>query len=185
MTTKFFTSKREFTEWLTINSQKEKEVMVGYYKVSTGKPTLSWSDSVDVALCFGWIDSVRKTIDEKSYSIRFSPRRPNSVWSNVNINKVKQLIVDRLMTEDGLIAYNLRKNENSGIYSFEKDNRQLDEQSEELFKGNKPAWDFFMKQAPSYRKTMIHWILSAKQIKTKTNRLEKVILYSEQNKRVF
>ena len=181
----FFSKREEFRQWLVDNHTNEKEILVGFYKVSTGKPSMTWSESVDEALCFGWIDSVRRSIDGESYSIRFTPRHPKSIWSNVNINKVEQLIVEGLMTDAGLDAFKKRKNEKSGIYSFENDDRQLDYQLEKTFRDNKTAWDYFIAQAPSYRKTIIHWIISAKQEKTKIARLEKAILYSEQNRRIL
>jgi len=181
----FFISTNEFRQWLSEHHSSDKEILVGFYKVATGKPSMTWSDSVDVALCFGWIDGIRKAIDEESYCIRFTPRNPKSIWSNVNIDKVEKLIKNGQMTEAGLIAYNQRKNEKSGIYSFENDNRTLDNELEETFKKNTPAWNFFIKLAPSYRKTAMHWVMSAKQRKTQFSRLEKLIQLSSEGKRMY
>ena len=152
----FFSSRKEFRQWLADNHKTEKEVLVGFYRVATGKPSMTWSESVDEALCFGWIDSVRRKIDNESYCNRFTPRRPNGIWSLVNINKVEQLTLDGLMQPSGIEAFQRRRNEKSGIYSFENDNRQLNENLEQIFKENKPAWEFFSHQAPSYRKTITH-----------------------------
>ena len=121
MTPVFFSNQNEFRRWLEENHTTKTELVVGYYKVWTGRPTMSWSQSVDQALCFGWIDGIRKSIDEKSYCIRFTPRKPTSVWSNINIKKVEELTEKGLMTEAGLQAYSKRKDTKSGIYSFEND----------------------------------------------------------------
>lgn len=181
----YFSHRSEFREWLATHHLTEKEVFVGYYKVVTGKPSMTWSDSVDEALCFGWIDSIRKTIDSESYSIRFTPRKPNSIWSEVNINKVEQLIREGLMREAGLEAYSKRKNEKSGISSFENDKWKLDETIGKLFRENTDAWTFFTNQAPSYQKNITHWILSAKQEKTRFSRLEKAIVASAGKRKIF
>lgn len=181
----FFSTPQEFRNWLEINHITKKELLVGFYKVATKKPSITWSESVDQALCFGWIDGVRKSIDEESYSIRFTPRKTTSIWSVVNIKKIEELTKAGLMKEEGLQAFKLRKEDKSGIYSHEKEPSQLTSDYEKQFKANKKAWDFFDKQAPSYKKVMIHWIMSAKQEKTQLSRLEKTILESEKEKRVL
>lgn len=185
MTPIFFPSRKEFHQWLAENHKTEKELIVGFYKVSTGKPSMTWSESVDMALCFGWIDGIRKSVDAESYCIRFTPRNPKSIWSNINIAKVEKLIQEGLMTDAGLAAYNKRKNDKSGIYSFENDNRDFGKTYEDIFIKNVDAWEFFVKQSPTYKKAIIHWILSAKQEKTRLNRLQKAISFSEQRKRVI
>jgi uncharacterized protein YdeI (YjbR/CyaY-like superfamily) len=147
---------------------------------------MTWSESVDQAICYGWIDGIRKTVDAESYCIRFTPRKPTSTWSKVNIQKAECLIKNGLMTASGLEAYNKRSMENSGIYSFENEEKVLPFEFERKFKTNHTAWDFFSNQAPpSYRKTVIHWILSAKQEITRISRLEKLIAASEQQKRIY
>ena len=181
----FFSNQFEFRKWLEENHLKEVELFVGFYKTSSGKPSLTWSQSVDQALCFGWIDGVRKSIDNESYCIRFTPRRKTSIWSDVNIKKVEELTKQGLMHPAGLLAYGYRKVEKSGIYSFESEIKVLSDSFEIQFNANKKAWDFFNKQAPSYKKTIIHWIMSAKQEKTQLSRLEKVILASVSNQRLF
>jgi uncharacterized protein YdeI (YjbR/CyaY-like superfamily) len=171
--------------WLEENHKKETELLVGFYKKDSGKPNMTWSQSVDEALCFGWIDGVRRSIDKDSYCIRFTPRRPSSTWSTININKVKELIRLGLMQPAGLEIYKHRKEEKSGLASYEREAKQLDKNLLNKFKANKIAWKFFSKQAPSYRKTIIHWIMTAKQETTKISRLERMIKESEKQNRLM
>lgn len=184
MSATFFPTPQDFRDWLDKNHKTEQELLVGFYKVGTKKPSITWSESVDQALCFGWIDGVRRSIDEESYSIRFTPRKPTSIWSVVNIKKIEELTKAGLMKEAGLEAFKLRKEERSGIYSHEKEPSKLTSEYEGQFKANKKAWEFFEEQAPSYKKVMIHWIMSAKQEKTQISRLEKTISESENGKRI-
>jgi uncharacterized protein YdeI (YjbR/CyaY-like superfamily) len=181
----FFASPAEFRAWLKKHHKKETELLVGFYKVGSGKPSMTWSQSVDQALCFGWIDGVRRSIDKESYCIRFTPRRSTSIWSAINIRKVEELTTSGLMMPAGQKAFDLRKENKSGIYSHEKEPAHLDSDYERQFKKNKLAWSFFKSQAPSYRKVMVHWIMSAKQEKTQLSRLEKTIAISEQQKRML
>lgn len=183
-TATFFKTQDDFRKWLESNHEKETELIVGFYKVNSGKPSMSWSQSVDQALCFGWIDGVRKFIDNESYCIRFTPRRSTSNWSAINIKKIEELTKAGLMKPAGIKAYSLRKDNKSEIYSYENDTLFIDSDLEIQFKENKKAWDFFIKQAPSYRKAIISWIMGAKQEKTRQSRLEKTIKESEQQKRV-
>jgi uncharacterized protein YdeI (YjbR/CyaY-like superfamily) len=180
----FFKTQDEFRSWLESNHNKEEELIVGFYKVNSGKPSLTWPQSVDQALCFGWIDGVRKSIDKESYCIRFTPRRSTSNWSTVNIKKIEALTKAGLMKPAGLKAFSLRKENKSGIYSHENDTLFLESNYEIQFRENKKAWEFFMKQAPSYKKAIMRWIMSAVQEKTRQSRLEKTINESEQQKRV-
>ncbi|MCP2026251.1 uncharacterized protein YdeI (YjbR/CyaY-like superfamily) [Flavobacterium sp. HSC-32F16] len=181
----FFSNQEKFREWLEKHHTKETELLVGFYKVNSKKPSMSWSESVDQALCFGWIDGVRKSIDEESYSIRFTPRKKSSIWSAINIKKVEVLTQNGLMKEAGLKAFKLRSEEKSRIYSHEKEPSALDPEFEKQFKANRPAWEFFDKQAPSYKKVMVHWIMTAKQEKTRLSRLEKTISISAEQKRML
>ena len=185
ITPKYFSNQQEFRKWLVKNHKKEAELIVGYYKVGTGKPSMTWSNSVDQALCFGWIDGVRRSIDSESYCIRFTPRRPTSKWSEVNIKKVLELTKQGLMQPAGLEIFNKRKREESKLYSFENAGKQLARNLEKKFKTNKAAWTFFTKQAPLYQTTMMCWIMSAKQEKTQLSRLEKLITESENQKRIW
>jgi uncharacterized protein YdeI (YjbR/CyaY-like superfamily) len=180
----FFESQDEFRKWLEINHEKETELVVGFYKVDSGKPSITWSQSVDQALCFGWIDGIRKAIDTESYCIRFSPRRKTSIWSAININKIEELTKAGLMKPAGLKAFSFRKDDKSKIYSHENDILFLDSYYEKQFKENKVAWVFFVKQAPSYQKAIVRWIMGARQDKTRQSRLEKAINASSQQKRL-
>lgn len=180
----FFPTPQEFRQWLQEHHQTEKELLVGFYKVGSGKSSMTWPESVDQALCFGWIDGVRRSIDEESYSIRFTPRKPTSIWSAVNIKKMEELTKSGLMTEAEQRAFELRKEHKSAIYSHENETATLSPVFEKQFKANKKAWEFFNSQAPSYKKVILHWIMSAKQENTRVLRLEKTIKESESGKRM-
>jgi uncharacterized protein YdeI (YjbR/CyaY-like superfamily) len=180
----FFENQSEFRKWLEINYKTETELIVGFYKLSSGKPSMSWSQSVDQALCFGWIDGVRKSIDEESYSIRFTPRRNNSNWSAINIKKVEELTKAGLMKPEGLSAFALRKEHKSEKIADENAPLFSDATFEQQFRENKTAWDFFMKQTPSYKKAVLRWVMSAVQEKTRQARLEKTIRESGKLKRL-
>ncbi|MBL0327853.1 MAG: YdeI/OmpD-associated family protein [Bacteroidetes bacterium] len=185
MNATFFSTQAKFRAWLEKHATKETELIVGFYKVTSGKPSMTWSESVDQALCFGWIDGVRRSINAESYCIRFTPRRTTSIWSEINIKKVEALKKAGLMKPAGIKAYELRKAHKSGIYSHEKEPVDLSATYEKEFKKNRVAWNFFKNQPPSYKKVMIHWIMSAKQEKTQQARLEKTIRTSAEQKRVL
>ena len=180
----FFKTQDDFREWLEINHEIQTELIVGFYKVKSGKPSMNWSQSVDQALCFGWIDGIRKSMDEESYSIRFTPRKNTSNWSEINIKKVEELTRAGLMKPAGMKAFSFRKESKSGIYSYENEAESFDYQDEKLFRENEKAWEFFMKQTPSYRKAVVRWINSAVQKITRQSRLEKTIKQCEQQKRI-
>jgi uncharacterized protein YdeI (YjbR/CyaY-like superfamily) len=184
MPPKFFPNQEDFREWLEENHLTETELLVGFYKIETKKPSITWPESVDQALCFGWIDGIRRTVDNESYSIRFTPRRSTSIWSTVNINKIAELTQKGLMKEAGLVAFAKRKDNKSNIYAYEKDSLLLNNKFEQQFKANNTAWEFFQKQAPSYKKVAINWVMTAKQEATQLSRLEKLIKASESGKRV-
>lgn len=174
----FFASPAAFRKWLEKNHAKKSELLVGFYKVGSGKANMSWSESVDQALCFGWIDGVRRTIDDKSYCIRFTPRKPSSIWSASNIKKVKELSKKGLMHESGLAAFGKRTEEKSRVYSFEKPADNLSPAYEKKLKANKKAWKYFQALAPGYRKLSIHWIMGAKQEATQLKRLQTIVKQS-------
>lgn len=180
----FFASPEQFRIWLKKNHKTCDELIVGYYKVNSGKPSITWPESVEQALCFGWIDGIRRTIDKDSYCIRFTPRRANSIWSQINIKKVKELEKAGLMTQAGMDVFKKRKAEKQKLYSHEKPPDTLSAEYERQFKKNKKAWDFFTAQAPSYKKLIIHWIMSAKRDETRTSRLRKVIQTNASGKRM-
>lgn len=185
MTPRFFKTPAAFRRWLAANHDKRKELIVGFYKKASGKPSITWPESVDEALCFGWIDGVRKTIDDESYVIRFSPRKPNSIWSAVNIRNVQRLTKEKRMHPAGLKAFAARKENRSGIYAYEQRPAELVEPFASEFKKNKAAWKFFQGQPPYYRKTLTWYILSAKQEKSRLDRLAKLIEASAKGKRLM
>jgi len=184
MTPTFFATPKDFRKWLQKNNAKETELLVGFYKVSSGKPSITWPQSVDEALCFGWIDGVRKNVDEESYCIRFTPRKPGSIWSAINIRKIEELTAQRLMQPAGLEAYSKRKESKSKIYSYEKEPVGLGKQYEKIFKANKKAWKFFTNQPAWYQRVAVHRVMSAKQEATQLKRLEQLIKDSEEEKRI-
>ena len=174
----FFSIQTQFREWLVNNHTKETELIVGYYKVKSGYTSMTWSESVDQALCFGWIDGVRKSIDEHAYQIRFTPRKKESIWSPINIEKIKKLTSEGLMQQAGLEIFKNRAEGRPFDYAFKKD-LKLPSDFENQFKKNVNAWSYFETLAPSYKKHSIHWVISAVQDKTKLKRLNELIASSE------
>ena len=172
----FFNNQEEFSDWLEEHAEAS-ELWVGYFRKSTGRARLTWSTSVDVALCFGWIDGIRQTIDKQSYKIRFTPRKITSVWSAVNVKKVKELIQLGKMKPAGIHVFNNRANAQG--YSSEQRNVQLAREYEEQIKENRPAWLFFTNLAPSYKRDSIWWVMSAKKEETRSKRLGILIASSE------
>jgi len=181
----FFVNQFEFRRWLEENHKSVSELIVGFYKVNMGKPSMTWSESVDQAICFGWIDSIRKTVDNESYSIRFTQRNPKSIWSEVNIKKAESLLEKGLMAPKGTELFTNRKEDKSILYSYENKPVELPEEFRKQFESNKAAFEFFDKQSNSYKKTAYFWILSAKLEDTCKTRLEKLILKSEKHQKIF
>ena len=180
----FFPTQTEFRDWLEKNHDKKRELFVGYYKVNSGKPSMSWSESVDQALCFGWIDGLRKSVDSESYFIRFTPRNPKSIWSAINIAKVEQLTKQGLMKPAGVALFNMRKESRSRIYTYENGSVNLSDEFEVQFKTYKKGWEFFMSMPFSYRKPAISWVMSAKQQITRIKRLTQLINDSEAGRKI-
>ncbi|NSL88687.1 bacteriocin-protection protein [Chitinophaga sp. Mgbs1] len=180
----FFEKAADFRKWLDKNHSKAAELIVGFYKTSSGRKSMTWSESVDQALCYGWIDAVRKSIDEESYYIRFCPRKPNSIWSAINLKKVEDLTAQGLMMPAGLAVFRQRNESRTNIYSHENEARSLSPAYEQKFRARKKAWEFFESQAPSYIKVSIHWVMSAKQAATQESRLDKLIAESAAGKRM-
>lgn len=179
----FFSNEKDFTNWLEENHTKKNELWVGYYRKNTGiNSKFTWSKSVDVALCFGWIDGIRKSIDEQRYKIRFTPRKVDSVWSEVNVNKVKSLIELGKMKPLGLELFN-KRNDVKG-YSSTQRNIILDKKYENQIRANKQAWNFFSNLAPSYKRDSIWWIMSAKKEETQLKRLNILITCSENKQKI-
>jgi uncharacterized protein YdeI (YjbR/CyaY-like superfamily) len=179
MTPTFFPTQNEFRFWLEKNHNIEKELIVGFYKVNSGKLSMTWSESVDQALCFGWIDGVKHSIDNDSYKIRFTPRKKTSIWSAVNIKKVELLIEQGLMQESGLESYKNRSESKSKIYAFENEEMKFPPELEKIFKANKKAWEYFQLLAPTYRKPSSNWVMTAKQETTRLKRLNELIADAE------
>lgn len=176
MKRRFFTSSDQFRAWLEKNSSKTTHLVVGFWKVGSGRPSMSWSQSVDEALCFGWIDGVRKKIDEHSYQIRFSPRKQGSIWSAVNIAKFEKLRESGRMTKAGEEAFSHRTEQRSKVYAYEQTEHASLELAElRQFKKNKTAWAFFNACPPSYKKAVLHWITTAKKPETRSQRLSKLV----------
>jgi len=180
----FFATPTEWRAWLEKNHADESEVFVGFYKKASGRPTMTWSDSVDQALCFGWIDGVRRSIDETSYYNRFTPRRPTSNWSAINIKKVEELIKQGLMHPAGLAAFEKRSKKRSKTYSYERANAKLDDSHERRFRAHKGAWAFWESQPGGYRRTATWWVISAKREETRERRLATLIEESANGRRV-
>ncbi len=182
---KFFRDQYAFRAWLEKHHEKKSELLVGYYKVDSGKPSMTWSESVDQALCFGWIDGVGRSLGDEAYMIRFTPRRPTSNWSAVNIRKIAELTKQGLMAPAGNAAFAKRKEEKSRIYGYENRPKKLPEKHAKVFRRNAKAWAFFSSQAPSYQRAAAHWVISAKKEETQRTRLEKLIAESDRGKRLY
>jgi uncharacterized protein YdeI (YjbR/CyaY-like superfamily) len=181
----FFEAPAEFRAWLEEHHGDETELLVGFHKKGTGRPSLTWSESVDQALCFGWIDGVRRSLGEHSYTIRFTPRKARSTWSAVNIKRATELIEEGLMRPVGLAAFERRSDDRSRIYAYEQRKQaKLDPAAEKEFRANRKAWAFFSEQAPWYRRTATHWVISAKKEETRRRRLRTLIEDSAQGRRL-
>lgn len=181
MEPRFFATAQEFGEWLEANHDRETELLVGFYKVGSGKPSMTWPESVDEALRFGWIDAIRRSLSPESYTIRFTRRKPNSLWSSVNITKYDALVVAGRMTEAGRKA---RESGRKSSYSYESAPKELPKEFLTKFKSSPAAWSFFQTQPPSYRNVAIHWIVTAKQETTRGRRLERTIQCSAKGERL-
>ncbi|MDO9405451.1 MAG: YdeI/OmpD-associated family protein [Polaromonas sp.] len=182
---RFFATAEDFRAWLEQHASSSRELLVGFHKVQSGQPSMSWSASVDEALCFGWIDGVRRRIDDASYSIRFTPRQPRSIWSAVNIAKVEVLAREGRMTLAGADAFALRRADRSAIYSHEQAQvAELRPDELRLFKSAKAAWTYFESTPPCYRKVMLHWVTSAKKDETRASRLARVMEASASGRRL-
>ena len=183
----FFESPGAFRRWLEKHHGSAKELLVGFHKVHTGKPSLTWPESVDAALSFGWIDGVRRSLGPRSYTIRFTPRKATSIWSNVNTRRVAELTKLGLMAPAGLAAFKLRDPKRAGIYAFEQKGTPepaLDAMAEKAFRARKDAWAFFESQPPGYRRIAIKWVASAKRAETRANRLAALIADSAAGQRL-
>lgn len=178
----FFTTPAEFHDWLEGRHTQASELWVGYYRKGTSRPSLTWSKSVDVALCYGWIDGVRYSIDDQSYKIRFTPRKKASIWSAVNVKKVEALIKSGEMKPVGLALH--RSRTDTVGYKSDDRNVPLAKDYEDQIKANRTAWQFFESLAPSYKRDSIWWIMSAKKEETRLRRLGALIASAEEGLKI-
>jgi uncharacterized protein YdeI (YjbR/CyaY-like superfamily) len=179
----FFATPAAFRAWLRKHHQSADELWVGYYRRDCGKPSITWQESVDEALCFGWIDGIRKKVSDVAYTNRFTPRRAGSNWSAINIAKVEQLAAEKRMQPAGLAAFAKRSEAKSRIYSYERVSVEFAAPLARKFRANKKAWAFFQVQPPYYRKIMTGWVNGAKQEETRVRRLDKLIAACESGRR--
>jgi len=179
----FFATEADFRRWLEANHQNAPELLVGFWKKSSGKPSIDWPQARDQALCFGWIDGHRKSLGDEAYTIRFTPRRKGSIWSKVNVERFEALTADGVMTSAGERAYEENKGK-TGLYSYENEQKELTLAEETAFKKNKAAWADWEKRPAGYRKTVLHWITSAKRDETRAKRLAQLIEDSAAGRRI-
>lgn len=173
---RFFATQAEFFAWLAANHADLPEAFVGFHKKSSGMPSITWPEAVDVALCFGWIDGKGKSIDAASHMVRFTPRRKGSIWSAVNVGRVQVLTEQGLMRPEGIAAFALRKEARTAIYSHEQNGTvELDEASTAQFMANAAAWEYFQARPPGYRKAATWWVIGAKREETRNRRLQSLI----------
>jgi uncharacterized protein YdeI (YjbR/CyaY-like superfamily) len=181
---RYFRSPSEFRRWLEKSHAKADELLVGFHKKGTGKPSMTWPEAVDEALCFGWIDGIRKGVDEERYTIRFTPRKPTSNWSAINIRRMGELEGLGRITDAGRAAFAKRSEKRSAIYSYENKPEKLPATLEKRFRANKKAWTFFSDQPPGYRRVALYWVLSAKKAETRERRLGTLIADSAAGRRL-
>ena len=180
----FFSTPAEFRTWLERNHDSASELLIGFHKKASGKKSITYAEALDEALCFGWIDGVRKKLNETSYVQRFTPRKPRSIWSNINVNHVERLKKEGRMHAAGLEAYERRDPQRTGIYSFENRPRELSPAYEKKFRANKKAWEFFQAQPTYYKNLLIFRTMSAKKEETQLRRLEQLIEVSAKGQRL-
>ncbi|MDQ8164282.1 MAG: YdeI/OmpD-associated family protein [Gemmatimonadota bacterium] len=182
---KFFATAAAFRRWLAKHAASERVLIVGFHKVDSGLPSMTWPESVDEALCYGWIDGVRKRVDAQSYQIRFTPRRPSSIWSAINIAKAEALRTAGKMTAAGERAFAHRTDKKSVVYAYEQDSEAALSPAERgAFRKAKGSWTYLRSCPPSYRRLVLHWIVSAKKSETRAKRLQRVIEACAAHKRL-
>lgn len=182
----FFATPKHLRAWFAKNHDRCDELWLGYYRKDSGRPSVTWPESVDEALCFGWIDGVRHKIDDESYKIRFTPRRPKSVWSAINVGRVAVLTREGRMQPAGIAAFKRRDEKNSRRYSFEnRATAKLSSSDERLFKRDRAGWKFFAAQPPGYRRLASWWVISAKRPETRRKRLQRLIELSRARRRIY
>jgi uncharacterized protein YdeI (YjbR/CyaY-like superfamily) len=184
MSPTYFPSPAAFRAWLLEHHATATELVVGYHKTGTGTPSMTWTESVREALCVGWIDGIRRRVDDSRYTIRFTPRKKGSIWSAVNVKHVEELIAAGLMEPAGLRAFEARSPARSGVYAFEQEQVELPLEFVARFKKQKKAWAWFEAAAPSYRRPAIWWVISAKREETRERRLQTLIECSAEGVRL-
>ncbi|HEX6588395.1 MAG TPA: YdeI/OmpD-associated family protein [Longimicrobiales bacterium] len=181
---RFFASGAEFGAWLREHHGTEAELLVGFWKIGSGRPSMTWPESVEQALCYGWIDGVRRSLGDDAYTIRFTPRRSGSIWSAKNLATMRRLLDAGRAAPAGRAVYEARDEAKTNRYSFERAVIAFEPQQEKLFRRNRKGWAFFESQPPSYRKPAIHWVVSAKKPETRAKRLAQLIADSEAGMRI-
>jgi uncharacterized protein YdeI (YjbR/CyaY-like superfamily) len=184
MTARYFRTASDFRRWLAVHHATARELLVGFYKKASGRPGISYKDAVDEALCFGWIDGIKKRVDDHRYTHRFTPRKAGSIWSLINTNRVKELIALGRMAKPGLEVFARRDPKKTGIYSFERQASTFDAGLERAFKKSAAAWSFFRAQPPGYQRLMTFYVMSAKQQATRERRLAVLVKSSAEGKRI-
>lgn len=179
----FFASAAEFRRWLETNHAEASELLVGFWKKATGRASIDWPQARDEALCFGWIDGVRRSLGEDSYTIRFTPRRPGSVWSRVNLARFDALEAAGRMTDAGRRAHAENVGRRS-VYSYENEARELSKAESAQFRANRRAWKDWQSRPPGYRRVVMHWITSAKKPETRARRIATLIADSEAGRKI-
>lgn len=175
MSATFFKTATEFRAWFKKHHVSQTELLVGLYSKSAGKGGITYAEALDEALCYGWIDGVRKNRDSESYTIRFTPRKKNGIWSLVNVRHIERLTTARRMATPGIKAFEARRPEKTGVYSFEQKSHAFEPAQEMKFRAKKKAWAFWEAQPPGYRRLMIHWVTSAKKEETRLRRLTALV----------
>ncbi|MEP7155996.1 MAG: YdeI/OmpD-associated family protein [Betaproteobacteria bacterium] len=179
-----FKTSKEFRAWLKTHHAQESELLVGFYRKNSGLGGLTYAEALDEALCFGWIDGVRRKIDDETFTIRFSPRKPSSIWSNINVAHVARLLAAKRMTPAGIKVYEARKAHKTGIYSFEQTKHAFEPAQEAALRKHRKAWAFWEAQPPGYKRIAMHWATSAKQEATRARRIAILIEDSAAGRRL-
>jgi uncharacterized protein YdeI (YjbR/CyaY-like superfamily) len=172
---RFFARPETFRKWLAANHERSDELWVGFRKRASGRASVTWDEAVEEALCFGWIDGIRKSVDDESYAIRFTPRKRGSTWSAANVRRVERLTREGRMQPAGVAAYETRTEERTGVYSYERAHAKLDAASVRALRANRAAWDYWRSRPPGYRRTATWWVVSAKREETRQRRLAQLI----------
>jgi len=181
---RFFRTRNALRQWLEKNHDKASELWIGFYRKDSGRGGITYAEALDEALCYGWIDGIRKKLDDVSFTNRFTPRKKNSVWSNVNIKHVERLTREGRMMPPGTAAYEAKQDNRSGVYSFERETAELEPEMKERFRKNAKAWKFFEGEPPYYRRMASWWVISAKKDETREKRLSDLINYSAKQTRL-